>query len=136
MHYHRTLIAVADDCPVDRAAAPPARGDKPTVAGLQYAMLAGRPHALTQEDVLFESWRARQALPAGADLAALRQAFFAKPQACLRASPLAKQYGWGLLFDADGRVALLAMESPEYRRLVGGGDPTLKVVKAMRASRA
>lgn len=132
LNYYDTLIAVADDCPVSRATVPAAKGDRQTVATLQYAMIAGEPRGLTQEDVLFESWYARQD-PAPAKAAA-RAAFFAKSQACLRASPLPKQYGWGLLFDGDGKVALCPMESEQYRTLLVAGD--VKVVKAMRSSRA
>jgi hypothetical protein len=50
----RTLIAVADDCPVTQGVVPQARGGKPTVATLQYALLADSPHVHTQPDVLFQ----------------------------------------------------------------------------------
>ncbi len=110
LNYYDTLIAVADDCPVDHSVVPTPRGGKPTVAVLQYEMLSGNPHAHTQEDVLFESWAARQDIPEDRlSRKRLRQEFFSKPQACLRSSPLPKKYGWGLLFDGDGKVALLAM---------------------------
>lgn len=136
MHYYDTLIAVADDCPVSSATLPAARGGKKTVAVLQHELLAGRPFRFTQEDVLFDSWLARQELPedlSASERTALREQFFAKPQPCLRASPLPKKHGWGLLFDHDGKVALCPMESEEYQRLVGGGGVT--VLKAMRSRR-
>lgn len=60
MPYSDTLVAVADDCPVTSSAIPTARSGKKTVAVLQYEMLAEEPHVFTQEDVLFESWLARQ----------------------------------------------------------------------------
>lgn len=63
----------------------------------------------------------------------MREDFFAKPKPCLRTSPLAKRYGWGFLFDAEGRVKLCPMESAEYRELSTGGK--VKVLKAMRSSR-
>ncbi|MEV5410079.1 DUF6157 family protein [Thermopolyspora sp. NPDC052614] len=137
MTYYKTLIAVADDCPVDAAVVPVARGGRKTVAVLQYEMLDGRPYRLTQEDVQFLSWVRRR--PDADDLredelAALREEFFSKSQACLRASPLPKKYGFGLLFDGGGRVALCPVESEEYRRIVRGGAG-YEVVKAMRSSR-
>ena len=138
LNYFDTLIAVADDSPVTRSVVPTAKGDKKTVAVLQYEMLAENPHVLTQEDVLFESCLSRQYAPdalSEPDRALLRQEFFAKPRACLRSSPLPKQYGWGLLFDGEGRVALRAMESQEYQRLVGAGDSGVKVLKALRSRR-
>lgn len=135
-HYYRTLIAVADDCPVSRGTPPSARGDKPTVAALQYRMLADHPFRFTQPEVLFDVWLERQALGElpEAERARLHAAFFAKPQACLRASPLPKQYGWGLLFDEAGRIALCPMESPTYQELIAGGQ--VQVRKAMRSRRA
>ncbi len=137
LNYYDTLIAVADDCPVEHSVVPTPRGGKPTVAVLQYEMLSGNPHRLTQEDVLFESWLARQDLPEdGRDRTRLREEFFSKPQACLRSSPLPKRFGWGLLFDGDGRVALLPMESADYQRLAAGDDSRVKVLKALRSARA
>ncbi|GIH81476.1 DUF6157 family protein [Planobispora longispora] len=138
LNYYDTLIAVADDCPVDHAVEPPLRGAKKTVALLQFEMIDADPGALTQEDVLFESWLRRQepAERSQAEREELRAQFFAKPQACLRASPLPKQYGWGLLFDQMGRVRLCPMESEEYRRIVAGEAGEVKVLKAMRSRRA
>ncbi|GAA1262417.1 DUF6157 family protein [Sphaerisporangium rubeum] len=137
LNYYATLIAVADDCPVERAEVPAPRGGKPTVATVQYAMLTGGPGELTQEDVLFETWLRRQDPPAdAADVPALRDAFFSRSQACLRASPLPKRHGFGLLFDDEGRVRLCPMESDEYRRIVSGDVPGVTVLKAMRTRRA
>ncbi|WP_220447767.1 DUF6157 family protein [Nonomuraea diastatica] len=136
MDYFSTLIAVSDDCPVERSVVPAPHNGRKTVAVLQHELLAGRPYELTQEDVLFRSWLMRQ--PGCEDrtddeVAALRDTFFAKSQACLRASPLPKKYGFGLLFDAEGRVALCPMESEDYRAGLHRED--VKVLKAMRSSR-
>jgi hypothetical protein len=136
MNYFDTLIAVADDCPVSSGVAPRTGGERDAL--VQYELLAGRPHVLTQEDVLFESWLARQELLE--DLSQderdrLRQDFLSKPQASLRSSPLPRRYGWGLLFDAEGKVALCPMESEEYRRLAGGANGRVQVLRALRSSR-
>ncbi len=136
LNYYATLIAVAGDCPVDHGVVPTPRGGKPTVASLQYEMLRDNPHVLTQEEVLFESWLARQDIPEDRDRERLRREFFSKPQACLRSSPLPKKYGWGFLFDGDGNVALLPMESAEYQALVGGADSGVTVLNALRSARA
>lgn len=135
LNYYQTLIAVAEDCPVDAATPPPQRDGEQSIAALQYEMLAGNPHVYTQEEVLFEVWRRRHgAMTTPADeVARLREAFFAKLQACLRASPLPKRYGWGLLFDRAGREALCPMDSAEYRAQLAAGDVT--VLKAMRSKR-
>lgn len=65
---------------------------------------------------------------------ARREAFFTKPQACLRSSPLAKRYGWGFHHDGQGRVALVARDSPRYRELAE--DSSLTQLGAMRSRRA
>jgi hypothetical protein len=132
MNYTKTLIALADDCPAKKAVVPQERGGKPTVATLQYAMLADHPYEHTQEDVLFEVWWKRQVNPT-LTKAKARKEFFSKDQPCLRTSPLPKQYGWGLLFDEQGRVALLPTESKEYKDALKSKG--VKVLKAMRASR-
>ncbi|WP_245862193.1 DUF6157 family protein [Georgenia soli] len=67
-----------------------------------------------------------------------REEFFARPQACLRSSPLGKTYGWGTHHDAEGRVALVGVETERYRLLAAGRDEAdrpLTVVRAMRRSR-
>jgi hypothetical protein len=137
-HYSGTLIAIADDCPVKKSVVPVEKGGKATVATIQYEMLADHPYEYVQPDVLFTSWLARQETaekPSKAAVAKLRADFFSKPQPCLRASPLPKKYGFGLLFDEQGRVALCPMESDEYRRLAGAKQSSVKVLKAFRTSR-
>jgi hypothetical protein len=52
----------------------------------------------------------------------------------LRVSPLAKRYGWGIHNNAEGKIALIALESPEYPRLLK--DPRTSKVKAFRSKRA
>jgi hypothetical protein len=48
---------------------------------------------------------------------------------------LPKKYGWGLHFNAEGKIALIARESAEYDRLANGEEEGLKVVAAMRNSK-
>ncbi len=132
-NYTGTLVQVAEDCPVE-AAEQPAFDDKtPTVAALQYALISEHPYQLTSDDVLFEVYATRQAIPAEKRSAA-REAFFAKDQACLRSSPLGKRYGWGIHHDADSRVALVPLGSDDYQALAD--DPAVKQLKAMRSKRA
>ncbi|GAA4976463.1 DUF6157 family protein [Actinoplanes utahensis] len=134
MNYISTFIAVAEDCKVGHGKVPAGRGPGRTVAQIQYEMLSTHPFTYTQEDVLFESWFARQGLDVDdAEKAELRAAFFSKDQPCLRTSPLARTHGWGLICDAEGRIALCAIDSPDYRGHLEAGD--LKVIKAMRTKR-
>jgi hypothetical protein len=135
----KTLIAVADDCPVTCSSTPLPRGSKPTVAVIQHDLLAKQPYRHSQEDVIFESWLRRQPGPpprSAKQRAKLRDELFGKPPPCLRSSPLPKKYGWGLLFDEKGRVALCPMESTEYKRIVEGKTKGVAVLKALRSRRA
>lgn len=131
-NYFETFIQVAEDCPVGDATEPPVT-KTPTIARLQYELISRRPHELTSDDVLFEVYATRKGIPAGDRLAA-REEFFSQAQACLRASPLGKRYGWGIHHDAEGRIALVPLGSDEYRNLAA--DESVKQLKAMRSKRA
>jgi hypothetical protein len=132
-NYYNTFIEVAPDCPAETSVVPTAKGDKPTMATRQYEMIAQNPYKYTQEDILFETYADANDIPAE-NRAVEREKFFSKGQACLRASALGKRYGWGVHNDADGKVALYAVESDEYKRLAA--DDSLKHLKAMRSKRA
>ncbi len=126
-NYRSTLITVAADCPAELGQAP-AGG----VAGVQYEVLAEAPaYSMTSDDLLFETERRRKGLQGTAEE---RAAFFAKPQPCLRASPLPKRYGWGIHHDEKGHIALIDSAGEQYRRLASSEE--VKVVPAMRNKRA
>lgn len=65
---------------------------------------------------------------------AAEDAFLATPQPCFRASPLPTTHGWGVHCDHEGRIALVGVDTAEYRRLAN--DPTLTQLAAMRSKRA
>jgi len=132
-NYTSAFIQVAEDCPVEVAHVPPAGTSGPTVAALQYELIASRPYELTSDDVLFEVHAIRHGIPVE-ERETARAAFFAKPQACLRSSPLGKRYGWGVHHDADGRVALVALGSQRYDELAA--DDSVRQHRAMRSRRA
>jgi hypothetical protein len=132
-NYFNTFIEVAEDCPVEEAMEPPRRGGKQTATTIQHALIANHPYEFTSDDVIFEVFALKnEILPE--ERAEAREAFFAKGQPCLRASPLGKRYGWGVHSDAEGKVAIYARESEDYARLAN--DETLQQLKAMRSKRA
>lgn len=131
-NYFNTLIEVADDCPVTAAEVPPQKGAEPTVANIQYEMLASAPYKHTSDDVLFHVYAIKNKI-APKDLAAAREQFFSKGQPCFRASPLTKRYGWGVHSDVEGRIAIFSLESKEYSKLAK--DKKLNHIKAMRSKR-
>lgn len=132
-NYTDTFIAVADDCPVSAAEVPEVRTDKPSVAAMQFELLHGHPYVHTSDDVLFTMHALRNGIPQS-EWKEARKVFFSKGQACLRASPLCKRYGFGVHHDAEGRVALVPLGSKEYTAF--RNDRNLKQVKAMRSRRS
>lgn len=128
-NYFDTFITVSGDCPAEGGLTPTKAGG---VAQLQHQLLSDAPYSLTSDDLLFEVHARRRGI-AEADRGAARAAFFAKPQACLRASPLVKRYGWGIHHDREGRVALYGVESSEYAAFCERDD--LKVVAGIRSRR-
>ena len=135
-NYLDAFIQVSEDCPASTGLIPPDRAGKPTVAGLQYIMLCSNPYAYSSDDVIFATSAAGRALTATAPQKVRQQArdtFFSKGQACMRASPLGKQFGWGVHADAEGRIAIYAVDSKDYRMFAS--DPKLKQVRAMRSKR-
>lgn len=131
-NYYNTLIEIAEDSSATAGQVPPMRGEKRSVANLQFEMLHDNPYRYTSDDVLFAVFADRKEIPAD-ERAEARQAFFSKGQPCFRASPLTKSYGWGVHSDAEGKIAIYGVESEEYRRLVADEGVTTK--KAMRSRR-
>lgn len=130
-NYTSTFIEVAEDCKVEAGAVPPERAAK-TVASMQYEMVSARPYAYTSDELLFTIYVERSGFEE-AELGFRRAEFFSKGQPCLRSSPLAKTYGWGIHFDGESKIAIYPRGSEEYARLAS--DPALAHLKAMRSSR-
>lgn len=132
-NYANTFIAIADDCPVSKAEIPAVKGENKTVANLQFEMVYDHPYKYTSDDILFTVHATRNKI-AAKDLKAEREKFFSKGQPCFRASPLTKRYGWGVHNDANGKMAIYAVDSKEYKKFLA--DKKLEQVKAMRSKRA
>lgn len=131
-NYKDAFITVADDCLVKKGALPAVKGAKPSVAALQFELLADHPYEYTSDDVLFTVHAARKDIPEEAWVEA-RELFFSKGQACMRASPLTKRYGWGVHFDGEGKIALYGCETEAYQHFLN--DQSLKQVSAMRSAK-
>lgn len=131
-NYEGAFIEIAPDSTAAGPEVPPARAT-PTVAELQHRLLSEHPYRYTSDELLFEVHAIRAGID-DADRDAARAVFLAKDQACLRSSPLGKRYGWGTHHDAEGRVALVGLGTPEYAALAD--DPTIEHRRAMRSSRA
>ncbi len=116
------FIEIAPDSPTQHAVVPQPKNAK--------------PYGYTLEELKFATHLKHKQIPPAAVKAHRQQLwdeYFAKPCACMRASPLTKQYGWGAHYDERGRIALYAVESEEYRRFVK--DKNMKKFFAMRSKR-
>ena len=133
MNYYDTLVEVADDCPVSAAQVPQARGGKKTKAVVEYELLVRHPYTYTEEDIAFEVYAVLHDIPK-ANWPTQRKKFLSKSHPHLRVSALAKRYGWGIHNNGEGKIALVAVESPKYKRLMK--DRRTTKVKAFRSTRA
>ena len=127
MNYYDTLIEVADDWPATEARVPPARGARKTKAVVEYEPLVNHPYKYTEADIAFEAYAVLHAIPKSIR-AAERKKFLSKGHPHLRVSALAKRYGLGIHNNAEGKIALVAVESPEYNQLMD--DPRITKIKA------
>lgn len=132
MSYRNTFIRIAADCPEQEGVEPPVRGGKKPVHLIHLELLRAKPYHFTHEALVAEGELRRE--PSTGEtrkeiLARLRT----KPIPCLRTSPLAKRYGWGIHFDKKGKIAAYPAGSAEYAKLAT--DPELGQVLAMRSKR-
>lgn len=131
-NYIDTFIEVAEDTKVFCGTKPASKPDKKTIAEMQYEMLANNPYKFTSDDVLFQVFADRNDLTK-AEYKQARAQFFLKGQACFRASPLTKSYGFGVHADGNGKIAIYGMETEQYKKCMN--DPKLQKTKAMRTSK-
>ena len=132
VNYYDTLVEVADDCPATVARVPQARGGRKTKAVVEHELLAKNPYTYTEEDIAFEVYAVLHDIPR-ASWPTEREKFLSKGHPHLRVSALAKRYGWGIHNNAEGKIALIAVESLEYKRLLD--DPATAKIKAFRTTR-
>lgn len=125
------FITPAPDCPLDRSKAPPLKARR-SRARIEYDLLADAPYRFTH---LTLSHRVHEDMARDAGKVALDFAtFHAKGQPCLRASALTKRYGWAVHYDSEGRIALVARDSPAWQEFVA--DDALPKAAGMRSKRA
>jgi len=129
-NYVNTLIEFSEDCPAETGTVPPKSG---TVAELQYRFLSEDPYRFTSDQLLAAVTATRQKRRE-AEWPDVMAELLAKPQACLRSSPLVKTYGWCLHHDGKGRVALVAPQSEDHLRL--RADPGVVKTRGMRSKRS
>ncbi len=133
MNYYNTLIEIAEDSPATKAEVPKPKGGKKTKPVIEYEMIANHPYKYTEEDIAFETHAVLHNIPK-AVWPKERQTFLSKGHPHLRVSALAKRYGWGIHNNAEGKVALIAVNSLKYKKLMK--DPRTTKIKAFRSESA
>lgn len=131
-NYFYTLITVAEDCKALKGEMPPVKIDKLTVANLQFDRLIKHPNKINSDDLIFDIFAERNEILED-DIESERTKFYSKGQACLRTSPLAKTYGWGIYYDHEGKIRLIDSASEEYEKMLK--DDKIKKLPAMRSSK-
>jgi hypothetical protein len=134
-----TFVRVSADCSVEHSIVPISKKETKSVHQIQYELLTERPYYYTHEELIFQVYLIHKGIPSNdpeISLESVRKELFSKSHACLRASMLPKQYGWGVHYDAEGRIALYGMESPEYSEFIENNDGKLTIHNAMRNKRA
>lgn len=131
-NYINTFILVAEDCPVFTGEIPPVKEGGKTAANIQFELINKYPYKFTSDDVLFQIYAYKNQLTKS-ELKTAREHFFSKGQACFRASPLPKRYGWGIHSNEKGKIALYGCETPEYKKL--SKDKDITIVKAMKSAK-
>jgi len=130
-NYFDTFIEVSDDTKASFGTRPPLKANK-TVAEIQYHLISDNPYKFTSDDVLFQVFADKNDLT-NAEQNQAREQFFSKGQPCLRASPLPKNYGFGVHCNSEGKVALFGMETEQYQQFLA--DTKIKKVKAMKSKK-
>lgn len=131
-NYRNTFIEIAEDCPAIKGEIPPVNNNEKTTASAQFEMIREHPYEYTSDDVLFRVFASRNDIPE-TELTQSCEQFFSKSQACFRASPLGKRYGWGIHGNEEGKIALYGCETDDYKKL--SNDKNLKTIKAMRSGK-
>lgn len=132
MSYKNTLITISEDSKVSSAKVPVIKNEKPTIAYIEHDVINNNTYKFTQEDVQFKTYLTKNQMEAE-NSAELREQFFSKSKACFRASPLVKNYGWGIHYNNQGKIAIFDVNSEMYNQLLKQDDITK--LKGMRSKR-
>jgi hypothetical protein len=132
MSYKNTLITISEDSKATSAIVPVSRNGKPTIASIEYDLIKNNPYKFTQEDVQFKTYLIKNQIEEEYT-DELRKQFFSKSMACFRTSPLVKNYGWGIHYNDQGKIAIYDVKSEIYNQLLN--QDKITKLKGMRSKR-
>jgi hypothetical protein len=135
MYDRNTLILIAPDCPALRGVVPASKRVPRPFPVVQFEVLSNEPYRLSYTESLCEVHARQNGLGETSFDDELVKTLLRK-HPCPRTSALPKRYGWGIHVDTNGKLALWACDSAEYRRLARSKPGTLQLVFALRSKRA
>ena len=91
------------------------------------------PHALESDDLLSTFAAVRKDIPED-EHTLFRAEYFSKGQACMRASPLVKTFGWAIHHESAAKIALIDPTSAHFSEI--SNNLSIKHVTGMRNKRA
>lgn len=110
------LIQISEDSPVSKSTHPYKKG---TIEYLKYEVLTAQPYVYSANEFFEEihfNIRGRRNLKI--------------ETYSLKRIGLAKRYGWGIHINSNGKIGLIACESPKYEELLK--DPNVRKSRACR----
>ncbi len=131
-NYVNSFITVAEDCPANNGTVPPIKDRIKSIAQLQFDLLYNNPYKYTSDELLLTVQVTRKEIGKN-EVEDARNELFSKGQACLRASPLATLYGWGIHHNEESKVAVISVGIQEYELKIG--DQQLTKIPAMRSKK-
>ena len=121
--YTNMLVTVAPDSTANEAVEPPLlKNGKATEARAIWEILLREPYKWLWSELIL---KVRQDAGKTSVARIIKDATDG-----LLSSQLPKKYGWGINHDEEGRVALVAVDSDEYKKLES--DPKVKKIHAFR----
>lgn len=138
MSYTNTFIRVSPDCPAATGIVPVTTKANKPVHVIQYELLTKHPYKFDYPALLLETHLRHKGIsPEEFEEREqeIRDELFSKKHACLRASALPKKYGWGVHYDENGKIAIYAMDSREYKDFTESSDGSIQVLNGMRSRR-
>jgi len=131
-NYFNSFIEIVMSSDVGKAEIPFFNGEDKTIAYMQFELISQFPYKYTSDELLFHIFAVRNSIDEN-EIEESKLNFFSKGQPCLRCSPLAKRYGWGIHFNEVGKVAIYAVDSEEYKKYKN--DNNLQHIKAMNSKK-
>lgn len=131
-NYYNTFIPIPEENKIQKGTIPTLKEGKKSIAYFLYENIIKHPYQYTSNELLFKAYIFTNGIDE-ADIKKHKIQFFSKKQLDLRGSSLVLSYGWGIHFNAQGKIALIGIDSNLYSQLTN--DTSIQKVKALKIKR-